>query len=160
VQLNLKHNNLKFFIVGEASRGENQYADTIKQLAESQNLSNVIFTGYRSDTPEVIAAMDIFAFPSHNEAFGIALTEAMAMAKPSVCSNSDGVLDIAVDNETSYLFETKNAEDLTNKLELLINSPDKRLVFGKAARKRAVENFDLNILTDKVINIYNELLNK
>jgi glycosyltransferase involved in cell wall biosynthesis len=129
-------------------------------LAEDYNLLNVIFTGYRVDTPQVIAAMDIFVFPSHSESFGIALVEAMAMAKPSVCSNSDGVLDIAVDNETSYLFENKNVEDLTKKIELLINSSTTRIQFGKASRERVVENFDFDILTDKVIIIYNELLKK
>ena len=158
-KLNKKYGNLKYMIVGEASRGENSYADSIKLLAEKYKLSNVIFTGYRSDTPEVIAAMDIFVFPSHSEAFGIALAEAMSMAKPSVCSNSDGILDIAVDNETSYLFENKNAGDLLIKIEILLNSPDTRIKFGKSARKRAIENFNLDVLTDKVISIYDELLN-
>jgi len=158
--LNLKYPNLKFLIVGEASRGENDYEDSIKQLVNIRNLLNVIFTGYRSDTPQVIAAMDIFVFPSHNEAFGIALVEAMSMAKPSVCSNSDGVLDIAVDNETSYLFETKNAGDLTKKIELLINSPATRVQFGNSARTRAIENFDLDVLTEIVIKIYEDLLMK
>ena len=102
--------------------------------------------------------MDIFVFPSHSEAFGIALAEAMSMAKPSVCSNADGILDIAVDNETSYLFENKNAGDLLIKIELLLNSPDTRVKFGKAARKRAIENFNIDVLTDKVISIYDELL--
>jgi glycosyltransferase involved in cell wall biosynthesis len=156
--LNLKYNNLKYLIAGEASRGENSYADSIKQLAKSLGLSNIIFTGFRSDTPEVIAAMDIFVFPSHAEAFGIALVEAMAMGKPSVCSSSDGVLDIAVNNTTSYLFENKNAEDLTGKIETLINSPGLRMGMGLAARERAVENFELGKQTNKVIKIYSTLL--
>ena len=157
-KLNLKYNNLKYLIVGEASRGEDNYAGSIKQLAENYKIFNAVFTGYKSDTPQVIDAMDIFVFPSHSEAFGISLVEAMAMAKPSVCSNSDGVLDIAVDKETSYLFQNKNADDLAEKIELLINSAGTRIQFGKAARKRAVENFDINLLTDKVVLIYNDLL--
>jgi len=152
--LNQKYNNLKFLVVGEASRGEDDYAERIKKLAADYKLNNVIFAGYRSDTPDVLSAMDIFVFPSHSEAFGIALVEAMAMAKPSVCSNSDGILDIAVDEETSFLFENRNGEDLFRKIELLILSPEKRIEFGKAARKRAIENFDLEVLTDKVIEIY------
>jgi len=154
--LNAKYGNLKFMVVGEASRGENNYEDSIKRSAKEYGLNNLVFTGYRSDTPEVLAAMDIFVFPSHSEAFGIALTEAMSMCKPSVCSNSDGVLDIAIDNETSLLFENKNSNDLLNKISNLIGSPDKRLKFGKAARERAVKNFDLEILTDRVIEIYNK----
>jgi glycosyltransferase involved in cell wall biosynthesis len=84
-ELNKEYSNLSFVIIGEASRGEDEYADQIKTSAGKLNLDNLIFTGYRSDVPELLAAMDIFVFPSHAEAFGIALIEAMAMQKPSVC---------------------------------------------------------------------------
>ncbi len=159
-ELNKKYDKLFFVVVGEASRGENDYEDKIKKLADDYNLKNLIFTGFRSDIPDVLSSMDIFAFPSHSEAFGIALAEAMAMGKPSVCANADGVLDIAVNGETSLLFENKNADDLREKLEKLIISPELRTKFGTAARKRALENFDLEILTDKVIGIYNSAIKK
>ncbi len=64
------------------------------------------------------------------------------------------MLDIAVDGVTSYLFQNKNSKDLQEKIELLINSPEKRTEFGIAARKRVIENFDLELLTDKVVEIY------
>ena len=155
------YDNLKFLIVGEPSRGENNYGEKIVNLVKNYGLEEkIIFTGFRSDTSDVISAMDIFAFPSHSEAFGIALVEAMSMGKPTVCSSSDGVLDIAVEGETSYLFEKQNAEDLTNKLKLLIESKDLREQFGAAGRKRAIENFDLDLLTERVIYIYKRALNK
>jgi glycosyltransferase involved in cell wall biosynthesis len=153
------HDNLKFMIVGEPSRGEDEYAAKIKKIADDYGIEDkVIFTGFRSDTPEVIGAMDIFAFPSHSEAFGIALAEAMSMGRPSVCSNSDGVLDLTVDGVTGYLFKKQDGSDLANKLELLINSDADRTTFGIAARKRAIEKFDIGVLTDKVIGIYNRLI--
>ncbi len=154
--LTQKYSHLKFMIVGEASRGEEEYENEIKKLADDYRLKNIIFTGYRSDTPDVLGAMDIFVFPSHSEAFGIALAEALAAGKPSVCSNSDGVLDIAVDGETSYLFETRNGDDLADKVELLIKSPEQRIKFGRAARARAINNFDIEKLTDKVVDIYKQ----
>lgn len=155
-----KYDNLKFMIVGEPSRGEDEYAAKIKNLAMEYRLSDkVIFTGYRSDTPDILSAMDIFAFPSHSEAFGIALVEAMAMGLPTVCSASDGVLDIAVDHQTSYLFEKQNASQLAAKLALLIEQPEKRLMFGKNARERVEKLFDIEHLTDKVIEFYKEELN-
>ena len=145
-------------IVGEPSRGENKYADTIKKLALDYQLKNLIITGYRSDIPEVLAAMDIFVFPSHAESFGLALAEAMAMGKPSVCSNAEGILDIATDNETSLLFENKNAYDLLKKIAMLIESAELRKRFSNAARKRAVGQFDLEILTDRVVDIYQKAI--
>ncbi len=159
-KLSKNFSNLKFFIVGEASRGEELYANQIKKLADDYHLQNVVFAGFRSDTPEVLAALDIFCFPSHSEAFGIALVEAMAMGIPSVCSNSDGILDIAIDGETSFLFEKKNGNDLAEKLELLILSKEKRKQFGKASRGRAVKFFDLDFLTEKVISIYRQALHE
>ncbi|MFZ2323092.1 MAG: glycosyltransferase family 4 protein [Ignavibacteriaceae bacterium] len=135
-------NHIKFVIVGEASRGEIEYEKKIKNLIVTYNLENVHFLGYRIDIPDVLAAMDILVLPSHAEAFGIALVEAMAMEKASVCSNSDGVLDFAVDNETSYLFKVKDANDLKLKLEKLIFDEDKRKIFGLIPGKEL-----LNFLT-------------
>ena len=155
-ELNKEYENLRYIIVGEASMGESKYADNIKKLTNEYDLKNIIFTGYRADTPEVLSAFDIFAFPSHSEAFGIALVEAMAMKKPAVCSRAEGVLDIAVDNKTAYLFENKNANDLKSKLKLLIDSKETRTAFGENARKRVIQNFDIEIITDKVVNIYRE----
>jgi len=155
-ELNSEYKNLRFLIVGEPSRGEAEYAIKIKQLAIEYEINNIIFTGFRGDTPEVLAAVDIFAFPSHSEAFGIALVEAMAMKKPSVCSNAEGILDIAIDNHTSYLFENKNSSDLKSKLKMLIESKETRISFGENARKRVTENFDIEVITEKVVKIYQE----
>ncbi|MCX7610024.1 MAG: glycosyltransferase family 4 protein [Ignavibacterium sp.] len=156
--LSKKFSNLKFIIVGEASRGEDDYAYNIKLLAKRLDLRNVIFTGFRNDTVDVLSAMDIFVFPSHSEAFGIALAEALSIGVPSVCANSDGVLDIVIDGETSLLFEKKNPVDLADKIERLIIDESLRKKFSNASRKRAIEKFDLNITMEKTIRIYNELL--
>ena len=158
-KLNETYSNLKFIVVGEASRGEDSYESQIKKLANDNALHNIIFTGFRDDIPDLIAAMNIFIIPSHSEAFGVALVEAMAMGKPSVCSNSDGILDVAVDGKTGYFFENKNSEDLKNKTELLINSPDNRKEFGEAARERVMQHFDFDKLIDGLIDIYKRVIN-
>lgn len=153
--MNEKYNNLRFMIVGEPSKGENEYFTTIKNLAHEYDSNNkIIFTGFRKDTPEILSAMDIFVFPSHAEAFGIALVEAMSMGKSTICSNSDGVLDIAVDGVTSYLFAKQNKESLSQKLDLLIQSPQLRKSFGAEGRSRAVQMFDMAVFTKELINIY------
>jgi glycosyltransferase involved in cell wall biosynthesis len=160
-ELSKKNDNLKFIIVGEPSKGEDSYGVEIKSLAQEYGITDkIIFTGYRTDIPDILAAMDIFVFPSHAEAFGLSLTEAMSMEKPSVCSRSDGVLDIAIDGVTSYLFEKQNKQDLTEKLDKLISNPRTRKEFGTASRKRVLNNFDTGIFTNNLINIYKEVLKK
>lgn len=157
--LSANFKNMLFMIVGEASRGEDEYEVGIKNLADSYKI-NILFTGFRSDTVDILSAMDIFVFPSHSEAFGIALVEAMAMGIPSICSNANGALDIAVDEITSLYFENKNGDDLAVKLQRLINDAKLRVELGKESRERAVKFFDLEVLTEKVIDIYHKSIKK
>lgn len=156
--LNKKYDNIVYIVVGEASRGEKYYEEKIKELSNVLEIKNIFFTGYRSDTETLLNGMDIFAFPSHAEAFGIALVEAMAVGIPAVCSNSDGVLDIAIDGITSYLFQNKDAGDLQKKLELLINYPEERKKLGNAARKRVKEEFEIDEITNRIMDFYTKLL--
>ncbi len=157
-KLSKKYLKLKFVVAGEASRGEEEYAKNIQRIAGKYELNNIYFLGFRSDIPDVLAAMDIFVFPSHAEAFGVGLIEAMAMGKSSVCSNSDGILDIAVDNETSYLFKVKDENNLTDKLEQLILNSEKRKIFGDNAIKRVAEIFNLEKVTIQTIQLYSKLI--
>ena len=157
-ELNKGYDNLKFIIIGEASRGEDLYENEIRTMARNLSLTNLIFAGYRNDVPELLAAMDIFVFPSHAEAFGIALIEAMAMEKPTVCSASDGILDIAVDNVTSLLFQKQDSVDLRKKIIVLIDDPVKREKFARAARSKVLERFNLDAVTDRVCSLYKELI--
>lgn len=151
-------NRLKFIITGEASYGEKDYENQVRKISEDLGLKNIIFTGYRSDTKDILSAMDIFIFPSHAESFGLALAEAMAMELPSVSSDSGGVLDIVIDNETGLLFENKNPQDLAEKVYELIAEPALRKKLGKAARQRVIENFNIEKQTDKIIEIYESLI--
>ncbi|GMU87679.1 MAG: hypothetical protein AMXMBFR48_29200 [Ignavibacteriales bacterium] len=152
--LNKKHSSVKYLIVGEASKGEDDYAEGIKKLAREADLGNMIFTGFRKDVRTVLAALDIFVFPSHNEAFGIALAEALSMGVASVCSNKDGILDIAVDGQTSLLFQVKDGDDLAEKISRLIEDAEMRGRLGRNSRQRAIKHFDLQVLTDRVIDFY------
>jgi glycosyltransferase involved in cell wall biosynthesis len=153
------YHNLRFIIIGEPSAGEEEYAGKIKSMVNDYNIADkAVFTGFRTDIPDLLSAMDIFTFPSHSEAFGNALIEAMAMGKPSVCSNSAGVPEIAIEGKTGYFFKKQDADDLAKKLGLLIDSPHNRKAFGDAARYHVKQNFDLNRVTDKILAIYYDAL--
>lgn len=49
--------------------------------------ANVIFTGVRSDVPTLMQAMDVFAFPSLYEGFGIVIIEAQTSGLPCVIAD-------------------------------------------------------------------------
>lgn len=61
----------------------------IRECVEKKGLSDkVIFTGRRSDIPELLSAMDVFLFPSKYEGLGISLIEAQASGLPVMASST------------------------------------------------------------------------
>ncbi|MBM2839725.1 MAG: hypothetical protein HW412_253, partial [Bacteroidetes bacterium] len=159
--LSKKYKNIHFLVVGEASHGEHRYEQKVRTLSLSLGLQNIItFTGFRKDIPEVMAAFDIFAFPSHAESFGIVLIEAMAMERPVVSTNCDGVLDIVVDRETGLYVHPRNGKELAEALARLIEDSSLREKMGKAGRKRVEELFDQRKQLNKLEGMYYELVEK
>jgi glycosyltransferase involved in cell wall biosynthesis len=153
------YSNIHFLVVGEASHGEQKYAQKIRTLRRMRNLESVVtFTGYRSDIPEVLAAFDIFAFPSHAESFGVALIEAMAMELPVVSTNCDGVLDIVVNGTTGFFVHPRNSVELADALARLIENPVLREEFGRAGRKRVEELFDQRRQVERFEAVYYDVL--
>ncbi len=103
----------------------------------------------------MLSAMDILAFPSHNESFGITLLEAMAIEIPVAASNNAGIPDIVVDGVTGLLVPPKNSSELSKALLKLIENPSLRKKLSEAAKKRVIENFDIKIIVTKLLNFYN-----
>jgi glycosyltransferase involved in cell wall biosynthesis len=151
--------NVRFLVVGEASYGERQYELKIRSMARSMGLEGtVLFAGFRKNIPDVMAAFDLLAFPSHAESFGVVLIEAMAMELPVVSTNCDGVLDIVVNGETGLYVPPRNAPELATALLQLIDSPETRHRMGKAGRRRVLEKFDQQKQIDALVEIYRGLL--
>lgn len=157
--LRKKYPNVRFLIVGEASYREKAYEQSIHALCLSLELKPVVtFTGFRNDIPDLMAAFDIFAFPSHAESFGVALIEAMALELPVVSTNCDGVLDIVVNGETGLYVHPGNAIELAAALARLIDDPTLREKMGKAGRSRVEELFDQEKQIRKIERVYYDLL--
>jgi glycosyltransferase involved in cell wall biosynthesis len=149
----------RFLIAGEASYGEEAYERDIHNLSRDLHLDDiVIFAGFRKDVPDVLSAFDIFAFPSHAESFGVALIEAMAMERPVVSTNCDGVLDIVIDGVTGIFVHPRNAAELADALARLIIDPALRLSMGRAGRRRVETLFDQKAHTAKLEELYRDLV--
>ena len=146
--------SVHYAIIGNASYGEEDYEKGIKMLSEKFNINDITYTGYTPEPEKLMAVLDILAFPSHNESFGRVLLEAMALKIPIAASGNAGVLDIVIDNETGYLFEPKNSEQLAEKLIRLIENPDTRSKFAENGFKRAQDVFSFDLMTEKLINFY------
>ena len=79
------------------------------------------------------AAVAVFA--PYGEEFGLAPLEAMASGVPVIAWREGGLVETVVEGETGYLVQ--DAVTLRQRLRLLVHDPERRRLFGQAARRRA-----------------------
>ncbi len=120
-----ENRNLRYVVVGD---GDGLAA--CKALAEELGISDlVVFLGYRTDITTCLGAMDLFLFPSHKEAMGIALVEAMRAGLPTVGTNIGGIPEV-ITPECGILVPPSNPQALANAVGELLADPKRMAGMG------------------------------
>lgn len=149
--------NLHIYIAGSGPEGGN-----LKGLVKELNIEeNVKFLGFISEEEKFsyYKSVDVCAFPSKYEPFGIVLLEAMACGKPVVASNVGGIPFVVEDGKTGLLFESGNVEELAEKIIMLLRDEELREKMGEAGRERAKE-FTWDKIAEQTVDLYKEILSK
>lgn len=140
--------------------GEGDYLNELKIQSKALGLQDhVRFLGYIDHVEGLLASSDLFVFPSHKEAMGISLVEAMAMSLPIVASNVGGIPEV-LDEKSGVLIETGNVPALACAVEELAAHEDKRAAIGRHARARAIERFSLQRSAEMVEEAYAQLMKR
>ena len=153
---------LKFVVIGGGAL-EGQ----LRSLAASGGAGNVIFTGYRADAAALMAALDIYAQPSLNEAMGRAPLEAQALGLPAVVSNVCGLPDVIREGETGLAVPPGDAGALAAAIEKLALDHALRARMGAAGKAWALApdetgfpRFGAESMNARLKKFYNEILAK
>jgi glycosyltransferase involved in cell wall biosynthesis len=88
-----------------------------------------------------LAAMDVFAFPSLNEGFGLAVAEAMAAGVPVVVSDRGSLPEIVRHEETGFVLPVSEPEIWAQTLVALLADESLRARLSKAAQVEAADRF-------------------
>lgn len=145
--------NLKLLIAGEGSFKKSLY-DFIKN---NDLASKVILLGNRNDINELLQLADLFIFPSWFEGLPGSLIEAMMAGTPIIASNIPENME-CITFETGLIFETKNSDDLKDKILIALNDRKNMLEKAKLAKLVAIEKFDINRIVNTYEKTYSELI--
>jgi glycosyltransferase involved in cell wall biosynthesis len=152
---------LFFLVAGGDSFGETEFGNGMREKGiQMLGRENVLYTGEVQNTPLVLSAMDVLAFPSHQESFGNVLCEAGAMKISVVASCNGGVPDIVVHDKTGLLVEPLNSTALADGLSQYILQPELAEKHGKNAFLFIREKFDEKKQTTLLEQIYADLVKK
>jgi glycosyltransferase involved in cell wall biosynthesis len=114
----------------------------------------VEFLGERSDMPAVYSALDVFVLPSHREGFSRSGMEAAACGTPSVLTDIRGCREIGAHEREVLLVPPHDATSLTSAIERVLLDAQLRERMGRAARKRALAEFDQRAVTRASLETY------
>jgi len=90
----------------------------------------------------------------------LACIESMALGRSVVGSNIGGIPELVKDERTGLLFEPRNAEDLSRKINYLLGNPALQIEWGKNARTQIETMFDSERHYQALLEIYQQLLKK
>lgn len=147
----LKHiPNAVFVFVGEGPQRKN-IEDKIRQYGISEN---VIMLGHRDDIPEILKSIDIFVLPTQQEALGTSFLEAMAMCKPVIGSDVDGVREVVDDGVNGYLVPPENASALAEFIIKLLKDKKRAIQMGIEGRKKVENKYTVEKMCQGMLELY------
>jgi len=135
--------DLKVILIGDVIQGDrtkNGLGEKLDQF--KKELNDVFFVGNRSDIPQLLSVSDIFCLPSYREGMPRSILEAMAMHNAIIATDIRGSREEVIDEETGYLVPLNNPDEISLRINLLMNDKSKLAEFKLNGRKRAVQLFN------------------
>jgi glycosyltransferase involved in cell wall biosynthesis len=164
----------RFIALGECM--DERYRRHLDRLIAQYRLDNFQFLGWRDNPFPYYRMSDIVVLPSiirerilteegpleaqSGEGLPRTVLEAMYLGKPVVASEIAGVPEMVVNGETGYVVPPADPEKLAEAICHLLESPDKRRVMGEAGATRVRSLFTTEVMVQKTVALYRELVEK
>lgn len=139
--------------------GRGELFETLWAQAARRGLERrVHLLGLRSDVAAVLAAADVFVHPSISEGLPLALLEAMFAGLAIVASDVGEVGVALAAGEAGLLVPPGDLEALASALDRLLRDPELARALGQRARRRALEEYGVEQMVRRYVDIYKELV--
>ncbi|MBP5615525.1 MAG: glycosyltransferase family 4 protein [Alphaproteobacteria bacterium] len=143
-------------------QGRTYYTNELKEAIESKGMAGrFAFIRHITDVPALMMVSDVVVSASLDpEAFGRIAAEGEAMGRIVVASDIGGSLENIKDGITGKHFKAGDADSLAEALTWALDLPEaERKKIGEAAINFVKENFTKQIMCDKTLAVYHELVN-
>jgi len=140
----------QFVIIGEGPE-RTSIESVIQTLGIRKNVS---LLGNRSDTPKLLAAMDVFALTSHNEASPVSILEALSCGVPVVSTRVGSVAESVHDQWNGFTVEPGDVQAIAERIQYLLWNKETAEMMGSNGREHVQNHGSL----DTMVRMYEHLI--
>jgi glycosyltransferase involved in cell wall biosynthesis len=138
-QLRSKYPDAHWIVVGDGPE-----RSTIESLAQELNIADRIhLLGTRYDTPEILAALDVFTLCSLNEASPVSILESLACGVPVVATDVGSISETVIDDKTGLLIASEDTDAMVQSIGQLLGDAPLRQKMGIAGRELVLKTGSL-----------------
>ncbi|HVG86929.1 MAG TPA: glycosyltransferase family 4 protein [Vicinamibacterales bacterium] len=144
-----RHPRARVFIAGE---GELQGA--LEEQARALGLGDrLVFLGFQRDVAAVLSALDVLVFPSLWEGTPLTVFEALAMGKPIVATDADGLMDVLIDRRDALVVPKRDSARIAAAVSTLIEQPELAAKLSAGALETGTR-YDIQAFVRKMERLY------
>lgn len=155
--IKLRYPKTQFWLVGELDP-DNPATVEKDELIEWVDSDIVYYHGFQRDVRPFISKSDCVVLPSYREAIPRTITEAMAMAKPVITTDTAGCREAVEVGVNGYLAKLRDAKDLAQSMQKIMSlSNEERKSMGQAGRDIVMRQFDDRLIAQHIYNIISEI---
>jgi glycosyltransferase involved in cell wall biosynthesis len=140
---------VRFFLVGEGPLR----ADLEAQAARLRLGDRFVFAGFRKDVARTLSAFDLCVFPSLWEGTPLTVFETLAMGKPIVSTDADGLMDVLTADIDAVIVPKRDSDALARKIVWALEHPAERTRLGAGARLKSAR-YDITAFVRKMERLY------
>jgi glycosyltransferase involved in cell wall biosynthesis len=138
-------------------KDESKCLEIISKFSEIKLNENFFYYGFTKKPELVLQAGDVFVLPSYREGFGLSVIESASLGLPAICSDIYGLNDAIVDKVTGIKCKVRNVESLKDAMISMIEDSNFRIQLGLNARKRIIQDYSSEIVTNAWLEFYNKM---
>ncbi len=127
-------------------------------VCKQENIWEIPYVQNEDEMAQWYSTSDIFVYPSLADNCPLVILEAMACGLAILTFETGGIPELVEHEETGYIANYKDFKDLKKGFDLLLENSKLRNEMGVKAIKRVKENFTLEIMNQRYIDLYKEII--
>jgi len=131
-----------------------------RNLIDKQFIDNFRLLGKKSGVESFINIMDICVLSTFTEGISNSILEYMALSKPVIATEGGGTIEIVKDQQTGFIINPSDPQQLAEKMEILIDDPYLRERFGMEGSELIRRCFNIDLMVNMYIDLYNNSIAK